>query len=538
MSISIHQLSYVHADKEPLFQNINLTVHKGQRMALVGKNGSGKSTLLRIIGGELIPSDGEVVCLSPPYSVPQHSGQFDHLTVAEALGVQAKIKALQAILAGEASEENFKVLDDDWTIEERCLSALAFWKLDRVQLSQPMSTLSGGEKTKVFLSGIRIHQPEIILMDEPTNHLDLESREKLYDLIRTNRSTVLIVSHDRGLLNLMPYIAELDRNTLTLYGGNYSFYKAQKERTLQALQNQLQEKEKEFRIARKIARETMERNEKSSVRGEKANRKKGIPRIALHALQGKAEASTVKLKKVHAEKLTSLSASITELRQTLPDERCMKTNFKSSELHSGKILVTASQINFRYATTDLWPFPLDFQIKSGDRILLQGNNGSGKTTLLNLILGKMKPSVGTLTRGDFTAVYVDQECSWIEDSQTVYSYVQQFNTYRKPEHELKTILARYLFPHGTWDKKCVNLSGGEKIRLLFCCLMVSNHTPDLFILDEPTNNLDIPSVEIITTAIKSYQGTVLLVSHDQHFVKEIKINGLIKLFNSGSVIKI
>ena len=537
MCISVHQLCYVHADKEPLFQNIDLTVNKGQRLALVGNNGSGKSTLLRILAGNLKPSSGEVVCASQPYYVPQHFGQFDHLTVAEALRVDGPIKALHAILAGDASVENFTRLNDDWSVEERCLSALAFWDLGHLQLSQPMRSLSGGEKTKVFLSGISVHTPEIILMDEPTNHLDASSRDKLYEMVRTGRSTLLVVSHDRMLLNLLPCICELERNGVTLYGGNYDFYRDQKELALIALQNQLDEKEKELRLARKIARETMERKNKANAHSDKTSFKKGISRMAVNTLKDKAEKSTVRLNDVHEEKIASLQSSVAELQNTIPDMRALQTNFNSSALHTGKILITAEQVNFGYTSSSLWPSPLDLRIRSGDRVHITGNNGSGKTTLVRLLLGELEPVVGTVTRADFSYLYIDQECSVIDPALTVFGQTERFNTGHKAEHELKSILNRYLFPYGTWDKPCACLSGGEKIRLLFCCLMIGNNTPDLFILDEPTNNLDIRSVEIITAAIKSYRGTVLLISHDLYFVKEIQINRSIKLFNSGPVIK-
>ena len=291
MCISVHQLCYVHADKEPLFQDINLTVNKGQRLALVGNNGTGKSTLLRIIEGSLQPSSGEIICSSRPYYIPQHFGQFDRLTVAEALRVDNRIKALHAILEGDTSVENFISLNDDWNVEERCLSALAFWDLGHLQLSRPMHSLSGGEKTKVFLSGILVHAPEIILMDEPTNHLDVASREKLYEMVKNGRSTMLIVSHDRTLLNLLPCICELERNAITLYGGNFDFYKEQKELALTALQNRLGEKKKELRQACKLAREVMERKNKMNARSEKYAFKKGISRMAVNTLKDKAEKS-------------------------------------------------------------------------------------------------------------------------------------------------------------------------------------------------------------------------------------------------------
>ena len=538
MCISVHQLCYVHADKEPLFQDINLTVNKGQRLALVGNNGTGKSTLLRIIEGSLQPSSGEIICSSRPYYIPQHFGQFDRLTVAEALGVDDRIKALHAILEGDTSVENFISLNDDWNVEERCLSALAFWDLGHLQLSRPMHSLSGGEKTKVFLSGILVHAPEIILMDEPTNHLDVASREKLYEMVKNGRSTMLIVSHDRTLLNLLPCICELERNAITLYGGNFDFYKEQKELALTALQNRLGEKKKELRQACKLAREVMERKNKMNARSEKYAFKKGISRMAVNTLKDKAEKSTVRLGDTHEEKMVSLQDSITDLQNAMPGLRGLQTDFNSSNLHIGKILIVAEQINFGYISSSLWQFPMDIQVRSGDRIHISGNNGSGKTTLVKLLLGELEPTAGTIMRTGFSYIYIDQECSVIDPRLTVFEQTERFNTGNWAEHELKSILNRYLFPYDTWDKGCACLSGGEKIRLLFCCLMIGNNAPDVFILDEPTNNLDIQSVEIITAAIRSYRGTVLLISHDHYFVKEIKINRSIKLFDTGSVIKI
>ena len=525
MCISVQQLCYIHADKEPLFRDISLTVNKGEQVSLVGNNGSGKSTLLRIMEGSLKPSSGEVVCSSKPYYVPQHFGQYDELTVVQALQVEAKIKALHAIIAGDASVENFTILDDDWNIEERSLAALSFWGLEHIRLDQTMNTLSGGEKTKVYLSGIQIHSPEIILMDEPTNHLDTGSRDKLYDFIRSSRATILIVSHDRTLLNLLPYTCELDRSKITLYGGNYDFYKEQKEIALAALQNQLSEKEKELRQAKKIAREALERKNKSSVRGEKAAIKKGIPRIMMGAMKQHAEQSAVKLKDVHDEKMSSLSSSITDIQTALPDMRQMKTDFNSPNLHTGKILVTAKEINFGYHPDQpqLWRAPLSFQLKSGDRLRIEGGNGSGKTTLLKIITGQLQPLKGTLIQANFTYVYLNQEYSIINDRNSILEQAYAFNGRNLPEHEIKIILNRYLFPASEWDKSCRKLSGGEKMRLAFCCLMISNNMPDMFILDEPTNNLDIQSIEIITATIKNYAGTVIAISHDNYFIQEIGV---------------
>ena len=565
MSISIQQISYIHPDKEVLFSDLNFAINKGQKLGLVGNNGCGKSTLLQIIAGQLSPSSGVIVRPDDLYYIPQHFGQYDSLTIAQALRIERKQQALHAILSGDASNENFVVLDDDWNIEERSIAALDLWGLGQFTLSYPMNLLSGGEKTRVFLAGMDIHRPPVILMDEPTNHLDSSGRQRLYDWVEKCRSTLLVVSHDRTLLNLLPEICELEKHQINYYGGNYEFYKEQKTLMQEALQQRIEEKEKALRIARKVARETAERRDKQNVRGEKNHIKKGGPRIVLNALQGKSEKSTSKLNSTHQEKAEKLTDERNQLRSSLSPTATLKTDFNSSSLHTGKILVTAKEINFGYHPNSinshiqmnneanladtgnhpspdsndiqdnsdfkqqLWQTPISFQLKSGDRLRIEGANGSGKTTLLKLITGQLRPQEGNLTRMEFTYVYLNQEYSIIDNRNSILEQAYAFNNRNLPEHEIKTILNRYLFPASEWDKSCRKLSGGEKMRLAFCCLMISNNTPDIFILDEPTNNLDIQSIEIITATIKNYTGTVIVISHDDYFIQEIGIEQRILL---------
>jgi len=528
--LQVNGLSYTHADRTPLFGNISFAVEAGNKVAIIGPNGSGKSTLLRIIAGQLTPDSGSVAITGTVYSVPQHFGQYGGMTIAGALGIEAKLQALQAILAGDLSDRSYQALQDDWEIETRATAALEEWGLSGFELTQSMDTLSGGEKTRVFLSGFSIHRPELVVLDEPTNHLDAAARQKLYDWVVQTPAALVVVSHDRTLLNLLDTMLELGKNGLTAYGGNYEFYKEQRDNRLRALHEQVEDREKSLRAAQKTAREARERKERQDARGKGKMKKEGTPRILMKTIADKAASTAKKLGEVHTGKIETLSGELRTLRETLPEKREIKVKLGDSRLHTGKILVTAEAVNFSYGTTPLWSTPLSFQIRSGERLVIGGPNGSGKTTLLKLIFGQLEPTEGALLRADFDYLYIDQEYSLIDNRLTVYEQLESWNTRKLPEHVLKTELHRFLFPAEMWDKPCGQLSGGEKMKLLFCCLLVSNAAPDLFVLDEPTNNLDIQSLEIVTRSLREFRGTLLVISHDRYFTREIGVDQEIILF--------
>jgi ATPase subunit of ABC transporter with duplicated ATPase domains len=527
--LAIQNLGYAHPNKDVLFDGLNLVVNPHQKIALIGNNGAGKSTLLQLIAGHLSPATGRVSTSAPPYYVPQHFGQFDGLTVAQALGVEAKMAALHEILDGWATADNLAVLDDDWTIAERSQEALQHWQLAELSLTQPLATLSGGQKTRVFLAGVAIHQPEIVLLDEPSNHLDTAGRQLLYDFIKNSHGTLLVVSHDHKLLGLLDSMAELSRRGITLYGGNYIFYAEQKQLESTALHHDVKSKEKALRKARETEREALERKQKQDARGKKNQDKAGLPAIMLGMMRNSAENSGARLKSQHAEKVGSISQELSELRKELPDLDKMKFGFDNSSLHKGKILVTATGLNYGYGARLLWPQALSFQLHSGERVALHGSNGSGKTTLIRLLLGALEPLVGTLYRAVAQAVYIDQEYSLISNQLTVYEQAQQFNASGLQEHEVKIRLSRFLFTRDDWGKSCHVLSGGEKMRLLLCCLTIRSQAPDLIILDEPTNNLDMQNLEILTAAFNDYQGTLLVVSHDAHFLAQLRVERTLNL---------
>lgn len=527
--LTAHKITYIHPNKELLFENISFSVDRYEKAALIGNNGVGKSTFLKVMAGQLAPSSGIIKSAVNPYYIPQHYGQFDDDTIARALRIEDKLAALDNILGGSLSKDDADVLNDDWSLRERCTEALAFWDLKDLSLKETMCNLSGGEKTKVFLAGIMIHQPEVILMDEPTNHLDLASRERLYEYISKSGKAFLVVSHDRQLLELLQPVFELHKNGVTAYGGNYSFYKQQKEHEDQALAHRVEEKEKALKIARKSERASLERKQRQDVRGKKKKQKEGVSRIAMKKLQNKAESSSAKLKDVHSEKIAAISQELTDARKKLPGISKMKMNFENAALHRGKVLATVEKVNYTYAASPLWQESKTFSVYSSERICIKGANGSGKTTLLKVILGELEPTEGRVKRADFRHIFIDQDYSLIRNEHTVYQQAQSYNQEALQEHEIKIRLHRYLFDKEFWDKPCSTLSGGEKMRLMLCCMMISDRAPDMFVLDEPTNNLDIQNMEILTKAINDYEGTLLVISHDNYFLQEINIGRVIEV---------
>lgn len=523
MSIIVSDVSYHYFNQQPLFEPVSFSVPQGGKVSLIGNNGVGKSTLLKLLAGELVPTSGNIQSSSPPYYIPQQAS-LQEQTIAEALRVSEKIKALEAIYDGATEQTHYDILNDDWDIENKCHHALAFWGVENMALDTSISRLSGGEKLKVLLAGLILHRPGIILLDEPTNHLDFSTREKLYYYVSNTKATLVVVSHDITLLNLLDTTCELSRKGIKLHGGNYDFYREQKAIEDHALARQIEAEQAALRAARKKAQEVRERQEKRSSRGERSKQKGGVARIVLNARGSQAENSSTKLKEKHAEIIDDSQQRLSGLRERQLQMGELKIDFEDTRMHDGKVLIKAEDLNFAYnEDCFLWPSPIDIEIRSGERIHVVGSNGSGKTTFIKLLVGELQPTRGEVTQADFSYVYLDQEYEQVNQPLTVLELAEQHNVNNLADHEIKLRLNRALFPKEAWGKSCQTLSGGERMRLYLCCLMISNHVPDVFVLDEPTNNLDISSLSILTHTIKNYRGTVLVISHDRHFVNEIGV---------------
>lgn len=521
MSIIASGISYRYPNRQLLFERLSLSVAPGAKLSVVGNNGTGKSTLLKLIAGHLVPVSGSIACASPPYYVPQQAG-IAGISVGRALGAADKLEALQAVCRGSTEQVHYDTLADDWEIESRCRAALDHWGLPHVGPADPVDKLSGGEKTRLLLAGLTIHDPAVVLLDEPTNHLDAAGREKLYDYIRTSRAAMVVVSHDVTLLNLIGTTCELTAGGLEVYGGNFDFYRERKAAAEALLERRIDAEQAALRLARKKAQEVRERQERRMRQG--GRNKDQLPRILRKTLKDSGERTDSRLRDKHAELLDDSRQRLAGLRRQRGDACELKIDFDDAQMHNGKTLVAAHGVNYGYPGGRLlWPEPLDLEIRSGERIHLTGGNGTGKTTLVRLLTGQLQPAVGRIVRARFSFVWLDQEYGMADTRQTVLELAQAYNRRNWPEHELKLRLHRSLFPAEAWDKRCDTLSGGERMRLCLCCLMLSDHVPDMFILDEPTNNLDLSGLAILARTIGAYRGTVLVISHDRHFVGQIGV---------------
>ena len=312
------------------------------------------------------------------------------------------------------------------------------------------------------------------------------------------------------------------------YGGNYDFYRERKRIEEEALAQQVDSEQTALRLARKKAQEVRERQERRMRQGER--HKDQLPRILRRTMKDSGERTKAQLVGKHAELIDGSRERLDELRRRQRTQCELKIDFDDAQLHDGKLLVRADGLNFEYAPgRPLWREPLALEIRSGERIRLTGDNGTGKTTLVRLLTGELEPTAGRIGRADFSYVCLDQQYSRVNTPQSVLELAQSCNHGNLQDHELKLRLHRALFGQQMWDKRCDTLSGGERMRLCLCSLMIANHVPDLFVLDEPTNNLDLSSLAILTRTVRNYRGTLLVVSHDDNFTREIGITRTVGL---------
>ena len=507
MLLACQNISKAFGTKE-ILHDVNFHINEKEKIAIVGINGSGKTTLLKIIMGEETPDNGQVIIAKDTtigYLSQHQDISFDNTIYGEMLAtkqyildLETSIRKLEKNMKHAEGEELEKILetynrlsskydrDNGYSYESEITGVLKGLGFSPEDYDRHINTLSGGQKMRIALGRLLLTRPDLIILDEPTNHLDMPSISWLEGFLASYSGSVLIVSHDRYFIDrIVTKVIEIDNKKATIYHGNYTYF-ADKRAELRAsmmkayLNQQAQIKHQEAVITKL----------------KQFNREKSIKR---------AESREKMLDKIDVlDKPTEITS---EMRLTL-----------EPSVESGNDVLTVSHLAKSFGKEALFT-DLDFEIKRGEKVALIGGNGTGKTTILKMINHIVSKDAGTIALGSRVHIgYYDQEHQVLSLHKTIFeeisdAYPDLNNT------KIRNVLAAFLFTGDDVFKKIKDLSGGERGRVSLAKLMLS--PANFLILDEPTNHLDIQSKSILEDAIRSYTGTVLVVSHDRYFINRI-----------------
>lgn len=491
--LQVENISKSYGDRT-LFSNISFNINEGDKIALVAPNGTGKSSLMKILagiessdcGGEVkFMKDIRVAFLDQSFNFNPHHTIFEEV-YAHMGNIAPEIREYEAAVAsGNSSRLERAIASMDasgsWDIEHNIRQVLSQLKIE--QLNQPMSELSGGEAKRVALACMILQNADFLIMDEPTNHLDIEIIEYLENFLQRSRCTLFMVTHDRYFLDrVCNTIMEIDRGNLYTYRGNYTQYLEKREERYANMQAEIDKSRNLLRRELEWIRSTPQA-------------RTGKARYRINAFYDLKDKASVSLRTSNVE----IDVATSRLGRKIID--CMDVDLKFGER---KMLDKFS-----------------YKFTRGERIGIVGRNGVGKSTFLNLISGNLQPDSGVIEQGETLRIgYYTQRGISFKQGQTVLECVQDIAEIVKSADgqnvSATTLLNRFLFPHETFNKRIDILSGGEQRRLYLLTVLMRN--PNMLILDEPTNDLDIMTLNVLEEYLQEFKGSLIIVSHDRYFL--------------------
>lgn len=481
-----------------LFTNISLALHS-EKIGLVGANGVGKSTLAKILAGQIAPTEGDLLCDHPVLYFAQ--------TEEPSLSTAAEY------------------LMDLW---EDAAQGPEVWLplVQGIDLEKPCYVLSGGEWTRLRLARIVARSHGLLILDEPTNNLDQESRLFVSEFVKFYQGALLLISHDRDLLNKMDAIWELTSQGLTQYGGNFTFYQETRAAESHRYEEQLERARKEVKKLNRLQSEKIARQEKRMRRGKQIADKGGAPKILLGALKRKAQETQGRIHSHESQRVEKSRGDFQNLRAQDKAEIDLRLSFRQPRVPAGKLIFEAKNLNL-YLNKEqklLWEAPLNLTMKGPKRWALAGANGAGKSSFVRALLGESGEALsvhGELRKGELHIAHLDQNYSLLNAQDSILE-----NVLASTHQDLVSVrnsLADFQFLKDQVHQKVNTLSGGEKLKAALAKVLLSDPVPHFIILDEPTNNLDLSSLQVLEKALKNYEGALLIISHDEVFLKNVGI---------------
>ncbi|WP_417586081.1 ATP-binding cassette domain-containing protein [Nitrincola sp.] len=513
-AFSAHHLSYQLPTGKTLFTDISCTLN-ARLTGLIGRNGIGKSILGQLLSGQCQPSSGtlqqQAVC---GVFKQQHSDALKHLSLAQGLDLDEALAALAQIEQGATEAHWFDVLGERWSVRETFADLCHTLNIPATA-DIPLSSLSGGQLARVRLWRLFNSNADWLLLDEPSNHLDAAGKHWLLRQMQQFSGQILLISHDRFLLQAMQEIWELDSLGLQVYGGGYDVYLAQKQQEQAAIECQLASAEGLLRQAKKQQQLEYERAQQRATQGRKLARKGSQAKVILDRQKERASAST-STRSIRAEHQQSqLNNRVKQLKARQAEQQQQKVTLGSSA-QGKRTLVQLINGQLPYGNAD----PINLSIKEGAKLRLTGTNGSGKSTLLRVLHGSLSLLSGErLVNGQ--SCYLDQHFSLLNPGVTLLNSLTQCTNHSESDN--RTLLAQAGFRGDQVHHLVASLSGGERMKL---ALLMVSHQPNtpLLLLDEADNHLDIESQARLADALNTYPGTLVLVTHDEVFAKLCEVS--------------
>lgn len=516
--VTLEGVSFQLPDGSPLFSDLNL--HLDQRhTGLVGRNGVGKSVLAHLIAGDIAPTAGRCLRTGKVYYLAQHITHAPGQTVADLAGVQPIINALERIEQGSTAPGDFDAVGEQWNIRQQLLDQLAHNNLEHLTPSTPTSRLSGGEAMRVALMGAFMSEAELLILDEPTNHLDREQRLALQAQLSHWPKALLVISHDRELLETMTRILELSALGLASYGGGYSFYAQAKAQKQSAAEQQLAHAKLERNRQEQRLREQAEQLERRQARGSKSASSRNQAKILLGRQKERSQNSSGKFQQHQQAAREALSVRVRQAASQVERQQAVFVYAPTTSQHSAAHIAELVDARLPYGFEPLRT--LSLTLSRGQRVALLGPNGCGKSTVLKVLAGQVPIPAGQAGVHVKTA-YLDQHLAMLNLECSVLEQLQALNR-QLTESELRTRLAQLGLGAEQVNRPCAQLSGGERLKAAMACVFYAEQPAQLLLLDEPDNHLDLVSLLALENMLNEFTGTLVVTSHDKRFLDAIGI---------------